>query len=272
MATIHRAEQALTPRFYPPPIVMHELFIFPILARRMDHIITVSRTSSRYLRDRLHIPADRISLCPNAMGSGYRVLQQSDLSAKRKYGTGDAYFFHVSRFSERKNPWTILRGFERFLRAQKGAPFKLVLAGSGWDNPRVKRSLASHNLQHHVILPGFIPENEVVELLNGATAFLFPSFAEGFGMPNLEAMAYGCPVITTSVFAIPEIVGDSALLMENPADFLDLSQKMRVLVEDRALRTKLVEKGLKRAGLFSWKQSVQTLMSVYERLTSLLTP
>ena len=266
VATIHGAEQALVPRYYSPLTVLHEFLVFPHYARGMDHIITVSQTSSRYFQTRLGIPGCKISICPNAVSAAYRVLGPGPFAAMRTYGTGEHYFFHLSKYSERKNPWTMLKAFESFLGSGNRGDYRLVLAGSGWDNPRVRKALADRGLRNQVLLPGFIPESEVVELLNGATAFLYPSFAEGFGMPNLEAMACGCPVITTAVFAIPEIVDDAALLMRDPRDDQDLARKMELLASDAGLRRELIAKGLKQAACFSWDRSVETLLDVYRNL------
>jgi glycosyltransferase involved in cell wall biosynthesis len=102
--------------------------------------------------------------------------------------------------------------------------------------------------------------------MNGADAFVFPSFAEGFGMPNVEAMACGCPVITTPGFAIREIVGDAAYIVEDPYDAVALSEAMHRVISNGQLRAHLIERGIARIPLFSWTQSAARLLSVYEDL------
>jgi len=268
VATEHGAEPVLIPRLYSPLAVLHEALVVPYYDRKMDHLITVSNTSKEFFSRRYRIPESRFTVCYNAVNEKFRVLKNPDPTIQEKYRTGGKFILHLSMFSERKNPWTILRGFKRFLDYEGCGDFQLVLAGKGWDNEKVSRYAARLGIADRIIRPGYIPQEEAVELLNQARAFVFPSFAEGFGMPNIEAMACGCPVITSKVFAIPEIVGDAALIMDNPADGTELAAKLQQLVKDERLREELIERGLKRVRMFSWEESARKLLDVYESLIS----
>ncbi len=269
VATIHGVEQLLLPRLYPAATYVHERLVVPPYARRMDAIVTVSETTKAYIARRYRIPADNIVVCPNAVSGGYRVLAGGEVTAPARLGVTPPYVIHVSRFSERKNPWTILRAFAAFAAAPEGRGHRLVLLGRGWDSPAVQAFAAGCGIADRVVAPGFVAERDKVELLNGAAAFVYPSLAEGFGMPNLEAMACGCPVVTSKAFAIPEIVGDAALLLQDPRDAAGLADALRRLARDAVLRRSLVEKGLRRAACFSWTDSARTLLSLYERLLAL---
>lgn len=365
VATIHGAEQLIVPQFYGTLEMLHERFLVPIYARKMDHILTVSHTSRGFFMGRYRVPGDRITVCPNAVSSLYRVLPDrrhpnsqapattgmsfSPIDQKKggqpdpsqapevlhvhavlkRFGLspGEPYIFHLSQFSERKNPWMILEGFRRFLelpapsdRTMTGqnpvssepsgvdvvpeaeslpgeyyeagrdpssaafpggslfpessdipvAPpsaFKLVIGGTRWDNPRVDQFLEQSGIANRVIRTGFLKEEEAVAFYNYAAAFLFPSLAEGFGMPNLEAMACGCPVITSNVFAIPEVVGDAAIVLTDPLDAGALVEAIRQVVYDPALRERLIERGFQRVKQFDWEESARNVMRVYEGLS-----
>jgi glycosyltransferase involved in cell wall biosynthesis len=204
MATIHGVEQLLVPQFYGPIEMVHERYLVPVYARKMDHIITVSQTSKDFFIEHYRVKQERVSVCYNAVNDSYRVLPKGKRVTPDRLTTaseaslkpGGKFVFHISRFSERKNPWTILKGFAEFSSRSTGENTKLVIAGGRWDNKKVLAELKNLGIENKVILAGFVEEEEAVQLYNSATAFIFPSLAEGFGMPNIEAMVCGCPVIT----------------------------------------------------------------------------
>ena len=141
-------------------------------------------------------------------------------------------------------------------------------AADGEDEAVANRARAL-GISERFITPGFVPERDVAELMNAADAFVFPSFAEGFGMPNVEAMACGCPVITTPGLAIREIVGDAAYIVEDPYDAVALSEAMHRVISNGQLRAHLIERGAARIPLFSWTRSAERLLSVYDELCGL---
>ncbi len=265
VATIHGAEQFHVPQFYGRAELAHERLIVPLYARRMDRIVTVSETSASFFVKRFGIPRDRVLVCYNGLSALYRVLPKGEVTAPDRCGVARPYILHVSRFSERKNPWTLLEAFARFVREYE-APHHLVCAGGGWGDKKVANRASALGITGRFIAPGFIPEHDVAQLMNAADAFVFPSFAEGFGMPNIEAMACGCPVITTPGFAIREIVGDAAFIVEDPYDVVALSEAMHDVIADEQLRARLVERGAAHISLFSWTRSAQRLLSMYEEL------
>ncbi len=275
VATIHGIEQLLVPQFYGKIEMIHERYLVPVYARKMDHIITVSNASKEYFSTGYKVDKDKVTVCPNAVNSAYRVLPDNERRIpKHLFANGtsslkedEKYVFHISRFSERKNPWTILKGYSEFAERPAGKKTKLIIAGGRWDNDRVNKEIEKLGIKDKVILTGFVEEEDAVQLYNGASAFVFPSLAEGFGMPNIEAMACGCPVITSNIFAIPEVVGDAALLMDNPEDSSDLAGKLEQLFTNETLRNEMIEKGLTRAEKYrSWKPSAEKMLKVYEKL------
>lgn len=266
VATMHGAEPYLVPELYGFIHRFHARFTKPILARKMDAVVTVSKTSRDFLSSRFGISPDRFTVCHNGVGPSYRQLDKEQITAPARLGIRTPYVMHLSNFSERKNPVTIIRGYSNFRKSTQGRDTTLVLAGRGWRNAKTLDLVAELGISDHVLFPGYVSERDTVELLNSAICFLFPSLAEGFGIPNLEAMACGCPVITSSVFAIPEIVGDAALLIDDPRDYRQAAEAMRLLVTDSNLRNSRIERGIKRVKAFSWKDSAQSLLALYRRL------
>lgn len=272
VAMIHGAEPDLLPHLYSKTHVWHDRMIVPFLARRIDRVITPSKTTADYLFQKMRLPRQPL-VTYNAVSELFPPPPKGERARllKEHYGLEGPYFFHLSKYSERKNPRTLLEAFSRFLSLRGGgdrehAGFSLLIGGKGWDNPEVLAILRDRGIEDSVILPGFLTESDVALLYSEATAFIFPSLIEGFGMPNLEAMVYGCPVITSDAFAVKEVVGDAALVMADPLDVEDLAEKMVKIVEDEELRRELVRRGQKRAGSFSWEKSARLLLNLYAEL------
>ena len=265
VATIHGAEQLLVPQFFGKLELAHEYFVIPVYVRRMDAIVTVSDTSARFFVDRYRVEPERIVVCYNGLGPAYRVLDKADISAPERYGIEGPFILHVSRFSERKNPWVLLEAFARLVERSE-APLSLVCAGGRWDDEAVLDRAQKLGIAERLVTPGFVPEGDIVELMNAASAFVFPSLAEGFGMPNIEAMACGCPVVTTPGFAVREIVGDAALVVEDPNDPVALSEALHRVLTDESLRSELIRRGFARLPLFSWADAARKLVGLYDRL------
>ena len=268
VAMIHGAEPDLLPHLYSRPHVWHDRIVVPFLARRIDRVITPSRTTASYLEAKMRLPTPPL-VTYNAVSELFPPPPEGkrrELLAQ-KYGITGPYFFHLSKFSERKNPWILLEAFDRFLReARTPRAHRLLIGGKGWDNKAVDEFVAGRGLTDNVIRAGFLTEEDVALLYSEAEAFVFPSLIEGFGMPNLEAMAYGCPVITTDAFAVKEVVDDAALVLADPHDATGLAQMMGRIVDDEGLRRKLVERGFRRAREFSWEKSARLLLNLYAEL------
>jgi len=143
----------------------------------------------------------------------------------------------------------------------------LVLAGGkGWLYENLFRRVEELGLTEDVIFTGVVPDEDLPALMNGALLFVYPSLYEGFGLPVLEAMACGVPVITSNVSSLPEVAGDAALLVD-PYDVEELAEAMRSLIESEETRADLRNKGLAQAARFSWERTAEETMRVYETLS-----
>ncbi|MFP4432177.1 MAG: glycosyltransferase family 4 protein [Spirochaetota bacterium] len=265
---IHSAEPDMLPHLYSRIHVWHDRIVVPFLARRIDRIISPSNTTADYLLERMRL-SKRPLVAHNAVSELFPAPPEETRRSKirERFGLEEPFFFHISKYSERKNPWTLLEAFARLVEeVGAGLPHRLLIGGSGWDNEEVLAFLKRRNLGQRVVLAGFLDEAEVATLYAQAFAFVFPSLIEGFGMPNLEAMAYGCPVITSDAFAVREVVADAALVIRDPLDVEDLRGKMRRVIDDPALRQELISRGYERVRYFSWDKSARHTLDLYAEL------
>jgi glycosyltransferase involved in cell wall biosynthesis len=275
-ATIHSAEPILLPEAYSWLKRFHSAQLIPRYARRLDALVTVSQTSRQWFATNYRVAPERIFVTYNACAPAYRRLSDEERAAAGTLPViPGPFILHVSRFSERKNPWTMLQGFagllagtERESGAEQTLPTNLylVLAGKGWDDPEVLRRATELGIRERVITPGYVAEETVVQLLNRAEVFWFPSLSEGFGIPNIEAMRCGCPVITSAVFAIPEVVGDAAVVLDDPRDATGLAEATRNIVTNPAERNSLIQAGFAWSSRYSWQDSAGVLADVFREL------
>jgi len=257
--TIHNAEPVLIPRYFPLWQVIHEYIGCRPMSRKLDGIATVSRTSRSFLSDFYKIPESRFVICYNGYNLNYKVLDEGHLHRK------EFFLYHVSKFSPRKNPWVLLRSFA--LLKQEFPGLRLKISGSKWDHPEVEKELVRLGIKNDVDLLGFSSEEEIIHNLNKASAFVFPSLCEGFGIPNIEAQACGCPVVTSNAFAIPEVVGEGAVIVEdykNPQAFADGINTLFHMTEQG--KTALIATGLENVRRFSWEESARELVKLWRSL------
>ena len=221
-------------------------------AERSDLIIAVSAFTARQVEQLLNVEAGRIRVIPH----GVRPAPSDARPAPR-----EPNILFVGAIQKRKNVTRLVEAFER-----TPAGWKLVLAGSlGFGAKetldRIQRSPRKNDIQ----VLGYVSDPILHSLYRRASIFAFPSLDEGFGMPILDAMAHAVPVLTSNLSAMPEVSGDAALLVD-PFDVSSIAEGLARLVHDEALRTELVQKGLKRAGEFAWGKAVGETWNVYQEL------
>ncbi len=170
-----------------------------------------------------------------------------------KYGIRGEYLLYLGTLQPRKNLSRLLTAFQK-IAADFPAVTLVLAGGKGWLFDQIRWQIDHLQLDGRVLLPGFIPEKDKSALLSGATAYLFPSLYEGFGLPVLEAMVCGTPVLTANTSSLPEIAGDAALTV-NPLDTDAIADGIRRLLTNPALRQSLVAKGFRQARKFSWKKT-----------------
>ena len=236
--------------------------------RRADAIITISEFSKTEIIKYLGVPPKKITVMP--CGVDFRKFRPdydiADINkAKSKYGTTEDYFLYLGTLEPRKNIERLIEAY-CLLKKRRGDIPKLVIAGKkGWLYDTIFTKVNILELGNDVIFTGYVDEIDAPVLMKGAVAFVFPSLYEGFGLPPLEAMACGTPVITSDTASMPEVAGDAAIMVD-PYSVESISQAMERLLLDHNLRLQLIKKGLERASMFTWDRAVDIVSDVYEQL------
>jgi glycosyltransferase involved in cell wall biosynthesis len=264
VVTIHDLAFLRVPESFPRLQALRLRWQVPANARRAAAVITGSEYSRRDLRDAYGIADSRIAVIHAAPDPRFAPVRDLDAVAalKRRLGIADRYVLSVGRLNARKNLIGVLRAFER-IRPQLAAPAQLVLAGPrDYQADQLDRALAASPCRDAVLRVGYVGDDVLPTLFAGAAVFVYPSFFEGFGLPPLEAMACGVPVICSGITSLPEVVGDAALMVD-PSSLDDIAAAMLRVLSDPGLRSALIHKGLERAARFSWRTAADRTHTVY---------
>jgi len=235
--------------------------------RHTDHIIAVSESTKRDIVRLLGVAEDMITVIHEAANPIYRPIDDPKAldEIRRKYKIVGDFILFVSTIEPRKNLPTLLRAYRQLLDDYR-LGVKLAVAGErGWLFHEVFALVEELDLSEHVIFLGLVPIEDLLLLYNAARLLVHPSFYEGFGLPPLEAMACGTPVVASNVSSLPEVAGDAALLVA-PNDVSGLTLAIWRALSDEALRRDLIERGLRRAKLFSWERAARETLALYHRL------
>lgn len=222
-----------------------------------DHIITVSQYAKGDLMAAYNIPEEKISVVYNGVSSGYQPMNETEIQAFRdQYTGGKPYFLYLGSIHPRKNVITLVHAFEQF-KSMTNHDAKLVIAGrASWDTNDVYKAVRESKWKNEIHMVGFVDGGEKKYWLSAAEALVYPSLYEGFGLPLLEAMASGVPVISSNSSSLPEVGGDAALYF-NPMDVEELVHHMNTIALNQNVRQDLVAKGYKRIKEFSWDKAAE---------------
>jgi glycosyltransferase involved in cell wall biosynthesis len=264
--TIHDLNFLLYPHFLTPQSASYYGQIDQAV-RNCDHIIAVSETTKRDIVRLTGAPENKITVVYEAAHPIFRSLDDQALLAemKERLEIDRDYILFVSTIEPRKNVSTLLVAFKRLLDSYH-SPVNLVLAGEkGWLFDEVFSLVEKLELQGRVQFLGRVSPEDLLALYNAAKVLVHPAFYEGFGLPPLEAMACGTPVVVSNTSALPEIVGDAALLVD-PSDADSMAVAIWRVLSDEGLHWQMREKGLRRARRFSWKKAALETLNIYHRL------
>lgn len=224
------------------------------LANSADALVTISTSMKREIVNQYAYPESRIHIA-------YPSIAQAFTLTGVRYMHPRPYFLCVGSFKRGKNIPTLIRAFSRYL-ISVGKPVDLLLVGSSyWQDPEIVETILSEHVGDHVIIKGYIKDDELATLYRGAIAFVCPSFIEGFGIPFIEAMASGIPVIGSSIPTLVEVVGDAGIFVD-PNNVDELSLAMEKITNGKTLREKLVKNGKKRVKSYSGSDMVKTVLSL----------
>ncbi|MGC8875397.1 MAG: glycosyltransferase family 4 protein, partial [Chloroflexia bacterium] len=227
--------------------------------RVATRVIAVSQATRDDLIRHYRTVPDRVHVVHHGVSPRFRPTQ--DPGVRARYGLPERYFLYLGTLQPRKNLERLLAAYARL---PAGAPAFVLAGGRGWYFERIARAVAAHNLGERVLFPGYIADADLPAVLSGAVAFVYPSLYEGFGMPLLEAMACGTPVIASRSSSLPEVVGDAGLLVD-PLSVEALQEALQRILEDEPLREALRARGLERARLFTWERCAHETLGVLEK-------
>jgi len=236
-------------------------------ARKARFVIAVSEATLRDINRIWSIPLEHIIVIPEGVAAGCRPVEDGHLVKKitSKYDIKKPYFLYLGGFDPRKNIFNMLLAFKRFL-IKTGDAFQFVLCGDteGFEG-YLMDEIEEMGLRGRVIHTGYVPDSDLPALYSGATAFIFVSIYEGFGLPLIEAMACGSPVLASGASSIPEVVGDAGLLVD-PLDPAEIVTGMEQLAYNQALRKELIKRGLRRSSLFTWDSTAGRILMLYNNI------
>jgi glycosyltransferase involved in cell wall biosynthesis len=237
-------------------------------ARKAALILTLSESSRRDIIETYALDPERVIVTPAAAPTHFKpVVDETELKAIReRYGISANYLLSLGSIQPRKNLTRMIEAF-LWLRTERPAsrPPQLVIAGKrGWLDDEVFRAAQQDGLNESVKFIGYVPEEDLPALYSGAMCFVYPSYFEGFGLPVLEAMQCGAPVIAGNQTSLPEVAADAALLFD-PFDTTALGEAIAKVIDHPDYREELRARGLKRAAEFSWIATARLTLKAYER-------
>lgn len=236
--------------------------------KRADRIVTDSEFSRQEIIRYFPQFADKIRVvyCGVDQNRFHPVENAAQIAAVReKFSLDREYFLYLGTVEPRKNLERLIDAYDRFAKGKSQAPYLVLAGGKGWLDDGIYRKVQELHLEKTVLFTEYVPDEDICPLMCGALAFVFPSIYEGFGMPPLEAMACGVPVLTTHAASLPEVVGEDAVVVD-PYDPGAIADGLEQLYTDADLRKRLAEAGPKRATQFSWEASAKQLYAVYEEV------
>ncbi|MET0650654.1 MAG: glycosyltransferase family 1 protein [Pyrinomonadaceae bacterium] len=240
-------------------------------ARRAAHVIAPSEFTRRDLVETYGLDPGRVTAIPLAVAPHFRPVEDAgELERVRaRYGIAGEYVLAVGSIQPRKNLARLVRAYSALRRGRGRSNLpQLVLVGKkAWLYGDTLRAIEEENLGESVLLTGYVSEGDLPALYTGALLFAYPSFYEGFGLPPLEAMSCGAPVLTGNLTSLPEVVGDAGLTVD-PFDPDALAGGLARLIDDDALRADLRRRGLERARHFDWRDTARMTLQVYRRVMS----
>lgn len=251
--TVHDLSPLVLPEYYSlKSRIWHWMINIPKLIKRADTIVAVSDFTKTSLIEKLQVPANKIIVAPLGVDhDNFKPNLPIDAlrDVRNRYNLPGDFVLFIGTVEPRKNIARLVAAFEKI-----ESPLHLVIAGKlGWKYAAILQQIENSPKRRFIKLIGYVPESDKPHLLKLARVFAWPSLYEGFGLPILEAMAIGTPVLTSHVSSLPEVASDSALLV-NPYNIDDIAQGITILHSDAIIRQKYIAKGITRSQEFSWEK------------------
>ncbi len=265
--TVHDLAFRLYPHCHKPLNYAFLNLAMPLFIRRADSIIVVSHSTKQDLVGLYGVDPNRITVIYEAADSRFHPQPMETIERiRRKHSLMEPFVLCVSTIEPRKNLTRLIEAWQLIVRKSRYPGIRLVIAGKrGWLYQPFFRRLEELGLDREVILLGHVPDGDLPALYSGATLFVFPSLYEGFGLPVLEAMACGTPVVCSNTSSLPEIVGEAALTFD-PVDVEEMAARIEEALHNEALREEMRKKSLQQAAKFSWERTAKETLQIYREV------
>lgn len=267
VVTLHDIIHEIYPEFYPDSLRFFMSLFYPLSARRAATVLTVSEYCKEAIVKLYKVPEKNVIVAYDGVSDEFKPIRDKSLvnSVGKKYGINKKYILFVGRLEPRKNIPGLFKAFY-FLKKHHNIPHQLVIVGmKDFKYNEIYDTVRRLKLDEDIVFTGRVEQEDLPMIYNGADLFVFPSFGEGFGIPPLEAMACGIPVITSNTTALPEVVGDAGIMI-NPWKNEELSEAMYKVLNDSDLRVRMKRDGLEQSKKFSWTITSEKVLKVYEEV------
>ncbi|MCS7272618.1 MAG: glycosyltransferase family 4 protein [Fimbriimonadales bacterium] len=269
ITTVHDISFLIEPRWFRLKDRVLLRLSVPVSCRRAKFVLTVSETSREDIIQLLHLPPEKVIATPNGVPEGFHPLDKHEAHAwaRKQYGIEPPFALAVGVLQPRKN-WELALLAVHVAREEYKLPVRLVLTGKpGWAQRPLEQLKRELDAREWLIETGYVPDEHLVWLYNAADVVLYPSFYEGFGLPPLEAMACGTPVVASNSGALPEVVGSGGILL--PPDEPGLwANAIRTVLENESFREALRQRALQQARRFSWRTTAERTLEAYQKALS----
>lgn len=246
-----------------------EMFIqkklIPYAAKKSDKILTVSEFSKKDICEKYHIPEDKVVVTYNGKNSLFRKMDSTDSEKQailNKFQLPEEYILYVGNIQPRKNLKRLLQAYVQYALENEDSKPLVIVGKKAWMYDSIFEEIKKNNLEERVYFTGYVEEEELISLYNIAMFFIYPSIFEGFGLPVLEAMSCGTPVITSNITSIPEVAGEACHMLD-PFKVEAIKNALELFTKDENLRNEYREKGLEQAKKFEWSTTAKRTERVY---------
>lgn len=250
---------------------MYRRIVVPKVVKKSKKIITVSQFERERIRKFFNFSEDdnRLVAVYNGVGSHFNPVTDEAIrkEIRKKYGLPDKYLLFLGNTDPKKNTEGVLKAYGNYVEQSDDPAMLVMLDYEEWALNKVLADIGKKNIRKHIFLPGYIVNTDLPAIYSMATIFLYPSLRESFGIPMLEAMGCGTPVITSNTSSMPEVSGGKAKIVD-PYQPQQITEAIFELMNDPSLRQKLVEEGLQQAAKFTWENMAKDVKAIYEEITS----
>ena len=266
VVTIHDLSALLHPEKHRSRMVRRARFRLPLVVRIANMIVTPTESIRREVCKHLGVKANKVVAIPLAARARFQPMQRTQtVETRKRLGVEDDFLLFVGTLEPRKNLLTLLKAFEQIVRHSPLRPQLVIAGGEGWLMDNLFAFIKKAAISDRLCLTGYLDDDELCALYSSCKVFIYPSVYEGFGLPPLEAMACGAPVIAGRIPALQETLGSAAHLVE-PLDVEALAKSIVDLLQDDNRQKRLGSEGQRRAAEFSWERTARLTLDVYQKL------